>query len=86
MVHRTDTRQRMLDTAAELFRTQGYHSTGLNQLVAAGGAPRGCELLLVVCRNVSFHVVLVVSNGDRTQVPVSIMCSIHLRVWGRLGR
>jgi TetR/AcrR family transcriptional repressor of lmrAB and yxaGH operons len=41
MVHRTDTRQRMLDTAAELFHTQGYHATGLNQLVSAGGAPKG---------------------------------------------
>ncbi|WP_370944880.1 TetR/AcrR family transcriptional regulator [Amycolatopsis sp. cg5] len=41
MVRRTDTRQRMLETAAELFHTQGYHATGLNQLVAAGGAPKG---------------------------------------------
>jgi TetR/AcrR family transcriptional repressor of lmrAB and yxaGH operons len=41
MVRRTDTRQRMLETAAELFHTQGYHATGLNQLVNAGGAPKG---------------------------------------------
>jgi TetR/AcrR family transcriptional repressor of lmrAB and yxaGH operons len=41
MVHRTDTRRRMLDTAAELFHTQGYHATGLNQLLTAGGAPKG---------------------------------------------
>jgi len=41
MVHRTDTRRRMLETAAELFHTQGYHATGLNQLLAAGGAPKG---------------------------------------------
>ena len=31
----------MLDTAAELFSTQGYHATGLNQLTSAGGAPKG---------------------------------------------
>jgi TetR/AcrR family transcriptional repressor of lmrAB and yxaGH operons len=31
----------MLDAAAELFRAQGYHATGLNQLVAQGGAPKG---------------------------------------------
>lgn len=37
----TETRQRMLDSAADLFHTQGYHATGLNQLVAAGGAPKG---------------------------------------------
>src|SRR6266496_3470222 len=41
MVRRTDTRQRMLDTAAELFQTQGYHATGLTQLTTAGGAPKG---------------------------------------------
>ncbi len=41
MVRRTDTRQRMLDSAAELFHQQGYHATGLNQLVAAVGAPKG---------------------------------------------
>jgi TetR/AcrR family transcriptional repressor of lmrAB and yxaGH operons len=41
MVRRTDTRQRMLDTAAELFHSQGYHATGLAQLTSAGGAPKG---------------------------------------------
>lgn len=41
MVRRTDTRLRMLESAAELFQAQGYHATGLNQLVAASGAPKG---------------------------------------------
>jgi TetR/AcrR family transcriptional repressor of lmrAB and yxaGH operons len=41
MVRRTDTRQRMLESAADLFHTQGYHATGLNQLVSAGGSPKG---------------------------------------------
>lgn len=41
MVRRTDTRQRMLDTAAGLFQTQGYHATGLTQLTTAGSAPKG---------------------------------------------
>ncbi|MEV6900796.1 TetR/AcrR family transcriptional regulator [Amycolatopsis sp. NPDC051372] len=41
MVRRTDSRRRMLDSAAELFQAQGYHATGLTQLVAAGGAPKG---------------------------------------------
>jgi TetR/AcrR family transcriptional repressor of lmrAB and yxaGH operons len=41
MASRTDSRQRFLDAAADLFHTQGYHATGLNQLVSAGAAPKG---------------------------------------------
>jgi TetR/AcrR family transcriptional repressor of lmrAB and yxaGH operons len=41
MARRNDTRGRMLETAAGLFHTQGYHATGLNQLLSAGDAPRG---------------------------------------------
>ncbi|MDO4316373.1 MAG: TetR/AcrR family transcriptional regulator [Oscillospiraceae bacterium] len=32
---------RILATAAELFQKQGYHATGLNQIVAESGAPKG---------------------------------------------
>lgn len=41
MARRTDTRQRMVRTAADLFHAQGYHATGLNQVLAEGGAPKG---------------------------------------------
>lgn len=31
----------MVRTAAELFRAQGYHATGLNQVLSEGAAPKG---------------------------------------------
>ncbi|POX36547.1 TetR family transcriptional regulator [Streptomyces sp. Ru73] len=36
-----ETRARILRTAAGLFRRQGYGSTGLNQILAESGAPKG---------------------------------------------
>lgn len=36
-----DTRSRITGTAAELMRRRGYHATGLAEVVARSGAPRG---------------------------------------------
>lgn len=41
MAPRGETKRRMLETAAELFRRRGYHGTGLNQVLEESGAPRG---------------------------------------------
>jgi AcrR family transcriptional regulator len=38
---RVSTRERILYSAAELFRRQGYAATGLKQVVAAANAPFG---------------------------------------------
>src|SRR5260370_8891758 len=36
-----NTRQRIVETSAELFRTQGYNATGVKQIVTAAQAPFG---------------------------------------------
>jgi TetR/AcrR family transcriptional repressor of lmrAB and yxaGH operons len=41
MTPRGESKKRALRTAAELFRRQGYNGTGLNQIVAESGAPKG---------------------------------------------
>jgi AcrR family transcriptional regulator len=35
-----DTRERIVDTAARLFYTQGYHTTGINQLIKEAGVAK----------------------------------------------
>jgi TetR/AcrR family transcriptional repressor of lmrAB and yxaGH operons len=37
----SDARRRTLETAAHLFRRQGYHGTPVSQILEKGGAPRG---------------------------------------------
>ncbi len=36
-----DSRQRLVETAGRLFRVQGYHATGLNQIVEESQSPKG---------------------------------------------
>lgn len=36
-----NTRQQILDKTSELLERQGYHGTGLNQIIKESGAPRG---------------------------------------------
>lgn len=41
MAPRSETRDRLLRTAAGLFQEQGYSATGLNQVLSVGQAPKG---------------------------------------------
>lgn len=43
MARRTDTRDRMVSTAATLFRRQGFAATGWRQIVAESGTPWGSQ-------------------------------------------
>lgn len=39
--HNSTPKEMILQTAARLFQRQGYHATGLNQIVQESGAPKG---------------------------------------------
>ncbi|MFE7421172.1 TetR/AcrR family transcriptional regulator [Rhodococcus sp. NPDC057529] len=41
MPRRTDARERMIDSARQLFRQQGYSQTAFSDVLAASGTPRG---------------------------------------------
>ncbi|AOC92601.1 TetR/AcrR family transcriptional regulator [Bacillus sp. L381] len=41
MNSKTGTKERIIQASAYLFQIQGYHATGLNQIIKESGAPRG---------------------------------------------
>ena len=41
MNNNLSTKENLIETAANLFETKGYHATGLNEILAESGAPKG---------------------------------------------
>lgn len=41
MKSKPDSREKILQVASRLFQLQGYHATGLNQIIQESGAPKG---------------------------------------------
>ncbi|PKG23844.1 TetR/AcrR family transcriptional regulator [Niallia nealsonii] len=41
MVSKVNSREKILQTASRLFQLQGYHGTGLNQIIKESGLPKG---------------------------------------------
>ncbi|WP_088105737.1 TetR/AcrR family transcriptional regulator [Halalkalibacter urbisdiaboli] len=41
MTTKNETREKILETASRLFQLQGYHATGLNQIIKESGSPKG---------------------------------------------
>ena len=38
---KTDSREKIVETASDLFQTQGFYATGLNEIIKKSGSPKG---------------------------------------------
>lgn len=65
MPRRSDSRQRMVDAAARLFRRQGYAATGWRQIVAESGAPWGSQSHFFPGGKEQLAVAALTGEGDR---------------------
>jgi len=84
---KTDTRERLITTAAELFRRQGYAQTGVNQIIQEANATSGSfyhffaakeDLLLAVVDHIAevFETEIFAPAGERSEDPISEIFTI----------
>jgi len=69
-----DTRERMIRTTGRLLRQQGYHGTGLNQIVAEAEAPKGSMYFHFPGGKAELAAAAVDSFSDRVMVKLRDLC------------
>lgn len=77
----TTTRDKFIDTTSHLMETQGYHATGLNQIIKESGAPKGSlyyhfpegkeELASEAVRRASENLIASIQNNLREDISIA---------------
>ncbi|MDI1258852.1 TetR/AcrR family transcriptional regulator [Aquabacterium sp.] len=70
-------RQRLIDTTARLLQTAGYHHTGLNQIVAESGAPKGSLYHYFPGGKVALAVAALDQSASQLAQALTQMCMAH---------
>lgn len=68
-------RERLIDTTARLLQTAGYHNTGLNQIVAESGAPKGSLYHYFPGGKVALAVAALDQSSSRIAQALAEMCA-----------
>lgn len=70
-------RTRLVDTTARLMQMQGYHNTGLSQILAESGAPRGSLYHYFPGGKVDLAIAAIEYASDRQAVLLTELCASH---------
>lgn len=76
-----DTKERFIQTAVQLIEVQGYHATGLSQIIKQSGAPKGSlyyhfpdgkeELAVEAVRQAADNLVSLIRENVKESLPVA---------------
>lgn len=70
-------RTRLIDATARLMQIQGYHNTGLSQILAESRAPRGSLYHYFPGGKVDLAIAAIEYASDRTAVLLTELCAAH---------